>query len=343
MDTTFASALRSEALGTRLGDLHDELDEHAPSDYLPPPLRRIIARHTVGLADPITDGDIPADERIDDGLPQSLESCIKAYGLTHFKIKLCGDAERDIARLTQLAAVIGEHCETFAFTLDGNEFYGSIAPFRELWTRLSREPSLEGFMRGLLFVEQPLHRDVALSEAVGKAMHVWRDRPTIIIDESDGLIESAATALSLGYRGTSFKNCKGVFKGIANACLMRSRSEADPQTPCIMSGEDLANVGPIAVLQDACVAANLGIAHVERNGHHYFGGLSMWPDAVQQATLKRHGDAYRKHERGYPTLNIRGGAIEIGSVIDAPFGVGIEVDASSLIAIDDWRFEMLSE
>ena len=36
---------------------------------------------------------------MDDGLPQSLEASIRAYGLTHFKIKLAGDVRKDLDRL----------------------------------------------------------------------------------------------------------------------------------------------------------------------------------------------------------------------------------------------------
>ena len=43
-----------------------------------------------------------------------------------------------------------------------------------------------------------------------------------------------------------------------------------------MSGEDLANVGPVALLNDLTVMSSLGVNHVERNGHHYFSGLSMY-------------------------------------------------------------------
>jgi len=365
---TFGDALRSGALGVRLGDVHEELNDAQPGDLLPAqPLRRVIARHTVGLADPLTDADVPADERIDDGLPQSLEACIARYGLTHFKIKLCGDAERDIDRLKQLARIIGSGSvnqggasggdgrttgggpsatttgggDGFAFTLDGNEQYRDVEPFRELWSTLTSEPSIASFMRGLIFVEQPFHRDAALSDAVGASLRAWKDRPAIIIDESDGSLDSAARALALGYAGTSFKNCKGVFKAVANACLLAHRRRVEPGRSFILSGEDLANVGPIALLADLTVAANLGIDHVERNGHHYFRGLSMWPADVQTATLAAHGDVYRKHEEGFPTLDIRGGAIAIGSVIDAPFGVGVEIDTRRFTPVGEWRFDTM--
>src|SRR5205085_1394005 len=80
----FAEALRRNTLRIRLGEIHAELADAQPADLLPArPLRAIIARHTIGLTDPLTDADIAPADRLDDGLPQSLEACIRAYGLTH--------------------------------------------------------------------------------------------------------------------------------------------------------------------------------------------------------------------------------------------------------------------
>ena len=71
----------------------------------------------------------------------------------------------------------------------------------------------------MLFLEQPLHRDVALITD----LRGWPDHPPVIIDESDAELASFPRALKAGYAGTSFKSCKGIFKGIANACLARAR------------------------------------------------------------------------------------------------------------------------
>ena len=69
------------------------------ADRLPEPSRTIDVRHTVGMLDPLSVAEIPADQRIDDGLPQSLEEDIDAYGLRWFKVKVCGDPVQDAARL----------------------------------------------------------------------------------------------------------------------------------------------------------------------------------------------------------------------------------------------------
>jgi hypothetical protein len=63
--------------------LHPSLAGTTPRDWLPAtPPAEVFARHTVGLSDPLTDAEIPAGERVDDGLPQSLVACIRFYGLS---------------------------------------------------------------------------------------------------------------------------------------------------------------------------------------------------------------------------------------------------------------------
>jgi len=321
---TFAQAVRTNSLGIQLDAIHGELAGE-PRDFLPPaPLESVIARHTVGLSDPLTAADIPPGERVDDGQPQALEDCIREYGLTHFKIKLSGHLDHDRERLHQLADLLERHSPGCAFTLDGNENYQAVAPFRELWEQYLADPVIARFLRGLIFVEQPLHRDVALSDETAADLVAWHARPPIIIDESEGDLHAAERALAGGYAGTSHKNCKGVIRGIGNAALIAQRRRTSPRE-LHLSGEDLTNLGPIALLQDLAVAATLGITHVERNGHHYFRGLSEFPATVQRDILGRHGDLYREH-RGYPVVRVEQGKVSTRSVVAAPFGCGLRID-----------------
>ena len=340
----FARVARENRLGVRLGNLHPELAGAEPAQFLPPePLRSVVARHTVGMADPLTDAEIGPADRVDDGLPQSLEACVRAYGLTHFKIKLWGDVARDLDRLRGIADVLGREAPggRFAFTLDANENFKSVAPFRELWAALAAEPALGGFMSRLLFVEQPLHRAVALDERATRELLDWPDRPPTIIDESDAEVGSAARALARGYAGTSHKNCKGVVKSIANACLISHRRAADPGRAYVLSAEDLSNVGPVALPQDLAVVAALGVDHVERNGHHYFRGLSMLPGESVRGVVEAHPDLYRRLPDGTPAARIEGGRMAIGSVVDAPFGVAGPFDPTGFVPLSRWEFESL--
>ena len=341
--TPFARALRDNTLGIQLGAIHSELDGFSPAELLPvEPQRSVIVRHTVGLTDPLSDEEIPAEERLDDGLPQSFEASIRFYGLTHFKILLSGDAAADLRRLRQIASLLEEHVSgDYAFTLDGNEHYTEVEPFRRAWDAILVEPSLHEFLGHLLFVEQPLRRDVALSPQAKSELLAWSDRPPLIIDESDGALSSVVEALDCGYVGTSFKNCKGVFGGIANACLLAHRRRSDPGGYYVQSSEDLASVGPVAMLQDLAVLASLGIGHSQRNGHHYFAGLSMFPADVQEEVLAKHATLYRRHGRGYPVLDVRQGRLDTSSVVAAPLGYGVELDTRRFTPLEQWTVDSL--
>ena len=339
----FSVALRENRLRIRLEKIQGELAGAEPRDLLPAkPLRSIIVRHTVGLTDPLTDADISDVDRVNDGLPQSLEACIHVYGLTHFKVKLWGDVQRDQERVRKVAEVISRLCgNNYAYTLDGNENFKTVESFRQFWEGLTKDPALKSFLGHLIFVEQPLHRSVALGDEVAREFSAWKDRPPTIIDESDATLASARQALELGYVGTSHKNCKGVIKGIANACLLEHRRRTDKTRQYIQSAEDLTNIGPIALTQDLCALANFGIPHAERNGQHYFKGLSMFPKDVQEAVLHAHPDLCRRHADGYVTSRIEGGMMQIDSVVDHGFGNAIDLDPSIFTPVEKWTYQSL--
>lgn len=308
-------------LGLRLGEVHAELGNAQPRDFLPAaPLDSSFVRHTVGLGDALSPADIPANEKVNDGLPQDLESSIREYSLRYFKVKLFAEAERDFARLRELSRLLERETGGKCFvTLDGNENFKTFEAFREFWQKAAGDPALKELWRRIIVVEQPIHRDRALNDDLGPALRAWTERPPLIIDESDGGIGDLPRGLALGYAGTSHKNCKGIVKGIANACLLEKRRRAGERV--ILTGEDLCNLGPVTLLQDLAMMTLLGIEHVERNGHHYYRGLSLWPKEWQNTTLAAHGDLYTRHREGFVCLKIREGRVALGSVNAAPFGV----------------------
>jgi hypothetical protein len=336
---SFATAVRGNVLGIRLGEVDEELQSFQPRDLLPSdPRGSIVARHTIGMADLLTADEISEADRLDDGLPQSLDECIQRYCLRHFKIKVSGNIDSDVDRVGRIADVIGRLVPPdFAVTMDGNEQFRSLEAFREYWQTLTSVPALGELFGRLMFVEQPFHRDVALDGDVLDGLSHWSDRPPMIIDESDAESGSMRRALSLGYNGTSHKNCKGVFKSVINACLLEKRRRENPAAKLILSGEDLANVGPVALLQDLAVAATLGVESVERNGHHYFAGLSAFPQTVQQQMLGMHCDLYHDSAAGWPTLSIERGELQLSTVNAAPFGVGFELDVELFSSIATWK------
>jgi len=321
----FHRLLQANAFAIRLEWIHPNLKGSAPADWLPrQPLDSVLCRHTVGMADPLDEGDIPQGSELDDGLPYSLAACIRRYGLRHFKIKINADRERSLARLGAIARIIErETGGDYAVSLDGNECFDTVGDFRGYWDAAMGIPDLRKFLGRLLFVEQPIRRQAALGEEVRETFASWPGRPPVIIDESDAEIESLGRAVACGYAGTSHKNCKGVFHGVANACFLAERRRSAAAGQWIMSGEDLTNIGPVALQQDLAVQAALGNESVERNGHHLFRGLSFWPAAIQEEALAHHPDLYEATSGGWPTVAIKGGRIALSTVNRAPFGAAV--------------------
>ena len=326
------TVLRGNHLGLRLGEMRPELSGAEPSAFLPErPLSSVRARHTIGLGDPLTPAEVNDDNRAADSLPLDLETCIRTYGLTHFKIKVCGNLDLDLPRLEALAELLGPGA---LFTLDGNEQYAGIGAFREHWEVWREKAKIRALLdSGLLLVEQPAHRDESFSPSVSMDLADWPDHPAFIIDEADAGIDDFPRALALGYDGVSHKNCKGIVKGLANAATIALEEEKKGRI-VHLSGEDLANVGPFALFQDLAMMASLGIGHVERNGHHYFKGLSAWPKPVKASMLEDHGDLYGLHPEGYPTLLLQDGVLDLSSLNAAPFGPVRLLDLSSLKTVD---------
>jgi hypothetical protein len=289
------------------------------------PRTRIAARHTVGLADAIDDSDAQPDAPTD-GLPTTLAAAVRRYGLTHFKLKLCGNTAQDIDRLQRIARVIDGHAQLV--TLDGNEQYADADDFGVFLDRMLSTPVLWKLAQKTVFVEQPIRRDAALQRdvsALGK-------RIPLLIDESDATLDAFVQARALGYTSVSSKSCKGFYKSVINAarCAHWNASEEKPRY--FLSGEDLTMQAGIGVQQDLALVSWLGLSHVERNGHHYVNGLAAAPEAEQQALLRAHPGLYEQSD-GAVRLAIRDGQLDLSSLATAPGfatgkpGAGISWDA----------------
>ena len=305
----FTELVRRDLFGVDWGSLDPALRGLDPGGFLPSrPLERVWARHTVGLSDPLEDGEIPAAERGTDGLPQSLEACLAAYGYRYLKIKLSNNYERDVERLRRIGAIM-QRAESrqgakILCTLDGNEQYKSVADLEGIVEALEKDPALRPFDGRVLFIEQPIERRAAFDPERTKGLD--KLPYPVIIDESDAAFEDYRRALGAGYRGTSHKNCKGILKSLVNKARNHLAGEG---AGLILSAEDLTNVGPVAVVQDLHVVASLGIEHVERNGHHYFRGLDHVSAATVDAVAQAHPGLFRR-EGGRATLAIDQGAID---------------------------------
>ena len=275
------------------------------------PAESIFARHTVGLVDAITRADTQG-KRLDDGLPESLEEVIAAYGHVYFKLKVGGNADADIDRLAQIAAVLDRAASPYKATLDGNEQYENVDAVLALWRRIGEHKRLARLKASLLLIEQPINRAQALS----KPVHALARDIAVEIDESDSDYDVFPRARALGYHGISSKSCKGFYRAMLNSARVAYYSE-QYGGGFVMSAEDLTTQGGIAVQQDLLLASLVGATHVERNGHHYVDGMAGAPQAEQDAYLAAHGDLYRRAGDGRARLDIKNGAVSLRTIAQA--------------------------
>ena len=338
--TSFYAAMRGNLAG--IGPLRAEFAGIDFDRFLATlsPDASIEARHTVGLVDAITAADLK--EPVNDGLPETFEDVVNAYGHRYFKLKVAGNIAADIARLAAIAAVLDRLTAPYFISLDGNEQYADAAGVAELMARIRATPALARLHESILFIEQPIARKLALDVDL-RSVNLGKP---VIIDESDGELDTFVQARDKGYAGVSSKTCKGIYKSMLNAARCVAWNAEGPPTPnskprstshstrFFMSAEDLTTQAGLSVQQDLALVNLLGITHVERNGHHYVNGMAALPVEEQQDFLAAHPDVY-ENSRGAVRLKIRDGRIALASLDCAGFASGAKPDFSKMAYISD--------
>lgn len=284
------------------------------------PLQQLQVRHTVGLLDPIVAGDQPAGSRVDDGLPETLAEVAARYGNRYFKLKVSGRLDADLDRLERIASVLDTLPAPAHVTLDGNEQYDDADAVLALWQAMQARPALRRLCASTLLIEQPIPRGKALAAPV-TALAACRP---VIIDESDGEIDSFLQARALGYAGVSSKACKGFYKSLLNLARCRAWNAAEGRH-WFMSAEDLTTQPGLSVQQDLALVSLLGIGHVERNAHHFIDGFNGRPTDEADDFLRAHPDLYHR-EDGRVRLRIDDGCMAVASLAVAGFGSGVSPD-----------------
>jgi hypothetical protein len=214
----------------------------------------------------------------------------------------------------------------YQVSLDGNEQYEDAEGVLALWRAMQAEPRLARLNASIAFIEQPVKRARALDGAMGALAAA---RP-VIVDESDGPLDAFVQAKALGYTGISTKACKGVWRSLINLARCRAWNAAEPTPRYFMSAEDLTTLAGVCVQQDLALVSAMGLAHVERNGHHFVDGFAGRPKAEAVRFMEAHPDLYADTPRG-PRLLIREGMLELGSVVDAKgLGAAIEPDTAAM-------------
>lgn len=331
LNVSFFDAAHSNLLGLRddplLHDLHG-FDWNAWLASLQP-LRRIEARHTVGMLD-----ELSAARDGDDGLPITLPAVIGRYGVRVFKIKLGGDPPADAARLGAVLGVLDARAPGHRYTLDGNEQYRDVATLADFIARLRTLPAYVSRPEALLYLEQPLARETSLEPAL-RSLH---SPVPLLIDEADGSLDAFPSAVEFGWRGVSSKSCKGLYKAIVNrARCERWNTQAQRDgaaSPYFMSAEDLTCQAGLSVQQDLALLALLGLSHSERNGHHYGDGFGDAPWHEAAAFAAGHADLYDARG-GRARLSINNGRIAIDSLFGPGFAHNADPDWATLRPLAD--------
>jgi L-alanine-DL-glutamate epimerase-like enolase superfamily enzyme len=272
-------------------------------------LERVAVRHTVGLTDTIEGEGGVADPH-------------ENSGARYFKLKLGGDPVADAERLIRIGQELAALPHDYSVTVDANEQYADLAALGALVDRLDRDGALAPIAHRLLYIEQPMPRDVTRQSPLGVLA-----RRDVIIDESDDSYDAFAAARALGYRGISSKSCKGLYKSVINAT--RAAKWSAEGGHYFVTAEDLTCQAGLAVQQDLALGALLGISHAERNGHHYVDGFAGAPEAESESFMAAHPDLYAREASGI-RLSIHDGDLLTESLTQSGFATSVHPDWTSL-------------
>ncbi|MCK1640627.1 hypothetical protein IVA95_24320 [Bradyrhizobium sp. 157] len=272
-------------------------------------LERVAIRHTVGMDDKIEGEGGVADRQ-------------ENAGARYFKLKLNGDPAHDADRLIRIGNELATLSYDYRVTLDANEQYADLTALNALVERLDRDAALRPIAQKLLYIEQPMPRDITRQSPLGALA-----RRDFIVDEADDAYDAFPVAQALGYRGISSKSCKGIYKSVINATRAAKWSASGERY--FIAGEDLTCQAGLAVQQDLALGALIGVTHAERNGHHYVDGFGDTPVTEAEAFLAGHPDLYIRGGNKI-RLAIHDGDLLTGSLTTPGFATAVDPDWSAM-------------
>ena len=285
-------------------------------------LDRVAIRHTVGLDDPVEGAGGVADAN-------------ENAGARYFKLKLNGDPDADAARLIRIGSELAKLSHDYRVTLDANEQYADLTALNTLVDRLDHDGRLSPIATKLLYIEQPMPRDITRASPLGAlAGHDF------IIDEADDCYDAFPAARALGYRGISSKSCKGIYKSVVNATRAAKWSAGCEKF--FVTAEDLTCQAGLGVQQDLALGALIGVTHAERNGHHYVDGFGDAPASEAESFLIAHPDLYTR-DGNTIRLAIHGGDLLTGSLASPGFATAVHPDWRALSPLQQPKAKILQE
>ncbi len=233
--------------------------EHLSSYVRSKPKPTIAMFHSVGGTDAVLPSEL--QQRLNDGLPETLAEWIAYNGLTHIKIKLQGeDLKWDIGRTVNIDRIATETRPKtdWKYCVDFNERCPNVEYVLE-YLRKVKELTPQGFER-ILYLEQPTARDLKANRR--NLMHEAAKLRPVVIDESLTDLESLLLAREMGYSGVALKACKGQ----SQAMLMAAAAQKYKMFLCV---QDLTCPGA-ALIHSAGIAAHVpGVTGIEANARQY--------------------------------------------------------------------------
>ena len=207
------------------------------------------APHGRASLDPLDGRDV--DRRApDDGLPVALDEVIARYGNRYFKIKLGGDVDADVARLTRIAAVL-DRAAALRRDARRQRAVRRRRRGRALWRAMRATRALARLVAvGAL----PRAAAAARSDARRPTSHALARDVPLLIDESDATLDAfprrAALRLHAACRARA---ARASTRSLLNAARC-ARWNARTRRAAFMSGEDLTAQAGLAVQQDLALA-----------------------------------------------------------------------------------------
>ena len=119
--------------------------------------------------------------------------------------------------------------------------------------------------------------------------------------------------------------------------IVRSASRAG--RGAFQTSEDLTNLPVLSLQQDLTTLAALGLPHTERNGHHFFPGLSVVPPAEAEGALAAQPDLYERRA-GRIVLKIREGQLSLDCQHAAGYGCKSPISWSERLPLDHLAKEL---
>ena len=223
---------------------------------------RVRMYHSVGASDALEEADIK--QRVDDGLPETLEQWIAYSGVTAIKIKLNGaDLDWDVDRVAGIDRVTTRAqarrgFRDWIYSLDFNERCPNVQYLLDFEHRI-QEKAAGAFAR-VQYIEQPTARDLAANRQ-NTMFEAAKLRP-VVIDESLTGLDTLLLAREMGYTGVALKACKGQ----SGTLLMAAAAQKYKMFRCV---QDLTCPGA-ALVHSVGIAAHIpGTSALEANAREY--------------------------------------------------------------------------